>query len=418
MTTSYSQSLRLWEGSPFDPAIKGAWGGPLSTNFTLLENAITGQGTVNIAGLTTYSLTTANGATDQARYQVYNFTGALTGNCTVTMPNVPKVGWAVNNTTGGYNVVLSAGSGTTATLVPGGAWFYYAADGAGNVTLVSVGLPSLTANYLLRCNGTSAVAQSLIYDNGASVGINTTSPGYALDVLSTDTTLGYAVRIRANATAGVGGLQFTDAGVTVQYGAIRATSAYNMLFLTSGVEAMRVNASAQVLVGTTTDLVGEQFNATGTNWAAGFQNSANGSAVWINNGSGTSAYNAVVFYNNGTSFSQCGAINVSGTTTSYVTSSDYRLKTNVQPLKGGLDTIAALRPVTYQWKSDDGPGEGFIAHELAAVIPLAVTGEKDALDDKGEIKPQGVDYSKIVVHLVAALQELKAEFDAYRAAHP
>jgi hypothetical protein len=77
----------------------------------------------------------------------------------------------------------------------------------------------------------------------------------------------------------------------------------------------------------------------------------------------------------------------------------------------GLSTIAALKPSTYKWNADNSPGEGFIAHELQAVIPQAVTGEKDAVNDDGSIKSQGVDYSKIVVHLVAAIQELKAEID-------
>jgi hypothetical protein len=59
--------------------------------------------------------------------------------------------------------------------------------------------------------------------------------------------------------------------------------------------------------------------------------------------------------------------------------------------------------------------EGFIAHELQSIIPRAVDGEKDAVNEDGSIKPQGVDYSKIVVHLVAALQELSAKNDALEA---
>jgi hypothetical protein len=80
----------------------------------------------------------------------------------------------------------------------------------------------------------------------------------------------------------------------------------------------------------------------------------------------------------------------------------------------GLSTIAALKPSTYKWNADNSYGEGFIAHELQAVIPLAVSGEKDAINEDGSIKPQGVDYSKVVVHLVAAIQELKADNDAMK----
>ena len=54
---------------------------------------------------------------------------------------------------------------------------------------------------------------------------------------------------------------------------------------------------------------------------------------------------------------------------------------------------------------------GVVAHELQEILPIAVTGEKDALNKDGEIKPQGVDYSKIVPILVKAIQELKAEIE-------
>jgi hypothetical protein len=120
----------------------------------------------------------------------------------------------------------------------------------------------------------------------------------------------------------------------------------------------------------------------------------------------------IVFYNSSAGLS--GFISQAAGSVSYNTSSDYRLKHDVQPMLSGLSTIAALKPSTYKWNADNSPGEGFIAHELQAVIPQAVTGEKDAVNDDGSIKSQGVDYSKIVVHLVAAIQELKADNDAMK----
>ena len=77
-------------------------------------------------------------------------------------------------------------------------------------------------------------------------------------------------------------------------------------------------------------------------------------------------------------------------------------------MTGGLATVAALKPVTYDWISNGSAGEGFIAHELQAVIPAAASGEKDAVNEDGSIKPQGVDFGKIVPHLVAAMQEQQA----------
>lgn len=110
--------------------------------------------------------------------------------------------------------------------------------------------------------------------------------------------------------------------------------------------------------------------------------------------------------------SEVGTIGVNNTNTSYVTSSDYRLKHDIQPMTGALARVAALKPCTYKWNADDSAGEGFIAHELQEVCPSAVTGDKDAVNEDGSIKPQGIDTSFLVATLTAAIQELKAINDA------
>lgn len=110
-----------------------------------------------------------------------------------------------------------------------------------------------------------------------------------------------------------------------------------------------------------------------------------------------------------------GTISTSGSATFYNTSSDYRLKEQVQPMTGALARVSALKPVTYKWKVDGSDGEGFIAHELQAVVPDCVTGEKDAVDAEGNPVYQGIDTSFLVATLTAAIQELKAEVDALKA---
>lgn len=91
-------------------------------------------------------------------------------------------------------------------------------------------------------------------------------------------------------------------------------------------------------------------------------------------------------------------------TTSYITSSDYRLKQDLKPING-LDLVSKIKVYDYQWKEDETRAYGVLAHELQEVIPQAVNGEKD-----GE-QMQGVDYSKLVPILVQAIQELKAEIE-------
>jgi hypothetical protein len=116
--------------------------------------------------------------------------------------------------------------------------------------------------------------------------------------------------------------------------------------------------------------------------------------------------------------SQKGYIAVSAGITIYSTTSDYRAKENVAKMTGALDKVALLNPVTFDWVDSKKSCQGFIAHELQSVVPECVFGEKDAVDKEGKPVLQGVDTSFLVATLTAAIQELKAEFDAYKAAHP
>jgi hypothetical protein len=100
-----------------------------------------------------------------------------------------------------------------------------------------------------------------------------------------------------------------------------------------------------------------------------------------------------------------GSISTNGSSTSYNTSSDYRLKHDIQPMTGALAKVQQLKPVTYKWNIDDSESQGFIAHELQEVVPDCVTGEKDAVDAEGNPQYQGIDTSFLVATLTAAIQE-------------
>jgi hypothetical protein len=121
-------------------------------------------------------------------------------------------------------------------------------------------------------------------------------------------------------------------------------------------------------------------------------------------GSGIPCYFTV---NNGATVS--GYILASGGSTSYITSSDYRMKEKDVDIDAdaALAKIMALRPVTFDWKQEFGgmQGIGFIAHELGATAPECVNGEKDAVNEDGTIKPQGIDASKLIPTLCAAIQK-------------
>ena len=105
---------------------------------------------------------------------------------------------------------------------------------------------------------------------------------------------------------------------------------------------------------------------------------------------------------------EVGSISATTTLTSYNVTSDYRLKENIAPMTGALAKVAQLKPVTYKWKLNGSDGQGFIAHELAEVVPDCVTGEKDAIDEDGKPQYQAMDTSHLVATLVSAIQEQQA----------
>ena len=110
-----------------------------------------------------------------------------------------------------------------------------------------------------------------------------------------------------------------------------------------------------------------------------------------------------------------GSISITTSATSYNTSSDYRLKTDVQPMTGASERVQALNPVNFEWIADGTRVDGFIAHEAQAVVPEAVTGTHNEVDDDGNAVMQGIDQSKLVPLLTAALKESIAKIEALEA---
>lgn len=119
-------------------------------------------------------------------------------------------------------------------------------------------------------------------------------------------------------------------------------------------------------------------------------------------GGSTSSRNHIAFVN---SNGVVGQISTSGTSTTYTTSSDYRLKEDYKDVVDPFSIIEQIKVRDFKWKADGKRTIGFIAHEVQAVVPDAVSGKKDAVDAEGNPEPQMVDYSKFVPLLTAALQE-------------
>ena len=112
-----------------------------------------------------------------------------------------------------------------------------------------------------------------------------------------------------------------------------------------------------------------------------------------------------------------GSISTSGSSTTYATSSDHRLKENVDYTWDATTRLKQLKPARFNFIADaDTTVDGFLAHEAQAVVPECVTGAKDAVDADGNAVMQGIDQSKLVPLLVKTIQELEARITALEGA--
>ena len=212
-------------------------------------------------------------------------------------------------------------------------------------------------------------------------------------------------------TQSLGGIYFYDgSSENALVGAYRESSTgnANIRFYTSAsggsiAERMRVSSDGHLLVGITSNV---------TNSSEGVE--IRSDYGYIKTGrNATGAAGHILFFNpNG----EVGSVTTSGSSTSFNTSSDYRLKENEVLISDGLTRLNQLKPYRFNFIADaDTTVDGFFAHEVAEVVPQAVTGEKDAVDDDGNIVSQSIDQSKLVPLLVKALQEADNKIDVLTA---
>jgi hypothetical protein len=165
----------------------------------------------------------------------------------------------------------------------------------------------------------------------------------------------------------------------------------------SPTERLRINSSGAILYGTTTKNITSPNNP-------GFEilSQTTGGLGLYSNTTGDNV-TSVVFQNpNG----RVGFIDINANSVVYSTSSDYRLKENVTAITDGITRLQQLKPTRFNFITNpDQTVDGFLAHEVQAIVPEAITGEKDAVDEEGNPVCQGIDPSKLVPLLTAALQE-------------
>ena len=277
----------------------------------------------------------------------------------------------------------------------------------------------------------SSLGERFRITSNGSVGIGTSSPDTNLDIeRSSNDTGGIKVQ-NTNNSQGSAVAQVEISGGDNAYAnlllecnstnhSIRQDGSGNLKFINASTERMRIDASGNLLMGTTS-----VFSGSGIVPLVTINKSA-GSGLGINSigsnevglatrPSATHNYYAGFFLNNaGTGI---GNITVGTSSTAYNTSSDYRLKENVTADWDATTRLKQLNPVRFNFIADaDTTVDGFLAHEVQSVVPEAITGTHNEVDDDGNPVYQGIDQSKLVPLLVKTIQELEARITALETA--
>ena len=240
---------------------------------------------------------------------------------------------------------------------------------------------------------TGGSTRATIESNGR-LGIGTTSPACDLHVSA------------ANPRA-----RFTSTGNTVNYDifmgssnpTIGTSSNHDFAFMSNDSERMRINSSGNVGIGT---------SSPDAAYRTTIQEDTSGNGVLLLNRTAnidSTFRDYVLFKRSGTTV---GSIKTNNSGTQYNTSSDYRLKENVVTMSNATDRLKQLQPKRFNFiLNPDVTVDGFLAHEVQSVVPEAISGTKNEVDSDNKPVYQGIDQSKLVPLLTAALQEAVAKIE-------
>ena len=245
--------------------------------------------------------------------------------------------------------------------------------------------------------------ERMVIDNAGNVGVGTSTPSEKLTV---ESAAGFIATFKSLTASDFRPIRFQNAaGSDVGY--LGNDDSTDEFFLrandqplvfgsgSSGTERMRITSAGDLFLGTTV------VPSNGSGGSAFLADSAGRRILKLSTTIATTI--GLVEFDNPNGI--VGKISSSGSSTIYATSSDYRLKEDLQDFKG-LDKVSKIPVYDFKWKTDESRSYGVMAHQLQEVLPQAVTGDKDAEE------MQSVDYSKIVPLLVKSIQELSAKLEA------
>ena len=470
MAVSYTTTYNLTK--PEVGASEDQWGGLLNDNLDDLDNLL--DGTTPVTGIDINSGTidgTVIGGTTPAAGTFTN----LEANGTIKLDGNYPVG--TNNVALGDTALDAVDSGAIANTAVGHGAATALTSGDENTAVGNAALATATTAINNTAVGSLALQNTTTGGNNVAVGkdalnANTTASdntavGYqALDANTTGTNhVAIGRTALSNNTTGLrnviignyagGGITTHSNNTALGYGALNVN-------VGSGNTAIGHGAGSVMLTGSNNTILGSfNGNQGGLNITTSSNNIVlsdgdgnprvhidNVGRIDVNNGQSTSAMLSIRHSSNegyGIEAEQSGPSNIpysaylqnantkvfdfrwygstighisnaNGTSISYNTTSDYRLKENVVELTGATDRLKQLNPSRFNFIADaDTTVDGFLAHEVQAVVPEAVTGAKDAVDADGNPEYQGIDQSKLVPLLVATIQELEARITALEA---
>lgn len=459
--STYTSSLGLEKITPGSQA--GLWGNTTNNTYDLIDQAITGVTPISFASASgsTYTLTDDNGAANEARAAVLNITGTASGPNTVVVPNKQKTYLVRNGTsqsitfqtaTPGQTHVVDAGYNTLifcdnnnnvypGILVPGASTLGVSGGGTGKTTFATAGFlktpggtgdftSSATVNAATEMTGTLPVANGgtgatsftsggvLLGNGSGALQAITAAPSATNYVLRWNGSTWYAGDFPASGVTSISGTSpIVVTGTTTPTISLGTVPVANGGTGSSSLTGAGIvtTSDTQTISGAKTftgGAVSQAWNMTSTTsmaYSSGTQN-----IEWAINGS------LVMKVGPAGNFEIAGSLayKVGGGT--WTATSDERLKTDVKPLSGALEKISSLKPVSYSWKiAGQEPTVGFIAQDVEKILPNAVSKTKPT-EEQMQFIPDEVHsigwQNDIFAYLVGAIQELKAEVDALKAA--
>ena len=308
-------------------------------------------------------------------------TGAATFSSSVTASSLLAPEKA--STIFGINAATSSGNGGSLTIKAGNG------SGAGNT--------SGSLNLGFGRGGAGALSGSMNF----GVAQATDAVGLDATYMTITSTGNVEIGAYVYARKGTSGVAFTTSnGVNADWEVETTSGGLTYMGTSGNLMAINRNGGSVVIGRTTAGLI----NTTGTTLSAGSIQAEGNSYVFYGNRTSSDGLFMGIRRNN----VDVGSITVTTSATAFNTSSDYRLKTDFKDYSG-LSLINSIKTYDYAWAIDNSRAYGVKAHELQELLPYMVFGEKDAINEDNSVKPQAVDYSKLVPILVKAIQELSAE---------